>query len=198
MAGRTLYWPKDAAWWRRGRIVKLGREFGPAGPAVIDHLMCDARTQGPIKGHDGSVRSDFASLSMLCFVGDDALVAKIVARATELGVLDDFEDFGDGMFECRMSGWLQDVERPLARSQGRLAALVRRERLGGRRISPEQRAARSAMWGDRCWLCGVEATAMDHVKPVAKGGLHVPANLRPICKPCNSRKGAQWPFGGLV
>lgn len=119
MAGRTLYWPKDAAWWRRGRIVKLGREFGPTGPAVIDHLMCDARTQGPIKGHDGSVRSDFASLSMLCFVGDDALVAEIVARATELGLLDDFEDFGGGMFECRMSGWLQDVERPLAAERKR-------------------------------------------------------------------------------
>lgn len=113
MAGRTLYWPKDSAWWRRGRIVKLGREFGPAGPAVIDHLMCDARTQGPIRGHDGSVRSDFASLSLLCFVNDDELVGKIVARAVELGVLDEFDDLGGGAFECRMSGWHQDVERPL-------------------------------------------------------------------------------------
>lgn len=113
MAGRTLYWPKDAAWWRRGRIVKLGREFGPAGPAVIDHLMCDARTQGPIKGHDGSVKSDYSSLALLCFINDDDLVAKIVERAVALGVLDDFEEDANGTFECRMSGWNQDVERPL-------------------------------------------------------------------------------------
>lgn len=55
-------------------------------------------------------------------------------------------------------------------------------------------AARFAMWADRCWLCGVEATEQDHVKPLSKGGRHLPANIRPICRSCNSRKGNRWPF----
>jgi 5-methylcytosine-specific restriction endonuclease McrA len=55
-------------------------------------------------------------------------------------------------------------------------------------------AARFAMWGGKCWLCGVEATARDHVKPLSKGGRHLPSNIRPICGSCNSRKGSRWPF----
>ena len=47
------------------------------------------------------------------------------------------------------------------------------------------------MWGNRCWVCGDKATATDHVIALSKGGSHWPANLRPICKPCNSRKGAK-------
>ena len=38
-------------------------------------------------------------------------------------------------------------------------------------------------------MCGTEATAIDHVKPIARGGSNWPANLRPACTPCNSRKG---------
>ncbi len=55
-------------------------------------------------------------------------------------------------------------------------------------------AARWKIWGGLCWLCGKPATSMDHVKPLAKGGAHLPCNLRPICGRCNSRKGAQWPY----
>jgi 5-methylcytosine-specific restriction endonuclease McrA len=50
--------------------------------------------------------------------------------------------------------------------------------------------ARWAMWGDRCWMCGDQATATDHVKALVRGGSNWPANLRPICQPCNSRKGS--------
>lgn len=45
-----------------------------------------------------------------------------------------------------------------------------------------------------CWLCGGEANEIDHVKPLSKGGAHCLANFRPICGPCNQRKGARWPF----
>ena len=41
--GRTVWWRKDAAWWHRERIVVLGEEFGPAGPAVIDWLSSRQR-----------------------------------------------------------------------------------------------------------------------------------------------------------
>ena len=54
--------------------------------------------------------------------------------------------------------------------------------------------ARWSMWGGRCWMCGAMATCTDHVKPLAKGGSNWPANLRPACKLCNSRKQAMWPY----
>ena len=55
-------------------------------------------------------------------------------------------------------------------------------------------AARWEMYGHRCWVCGNAATATDHVKPLTKGGCHLPVNLRPICRTCNSRKKDKWPF----
>lgn len=54
--------------------------------------------------------------------------------------------------------------------------------------------ARLAFWGNRCWMCGDAATCVDHVKPLFRGGPHLLANLRPACKPCNSKKQSQW-FG---
>lgn len=49
------------------------------------------------------------------------------------------------------------------------------------------------MWGNKCWICGKSAEATDHVIPLRpdfreKPGSHLPANLRPICKSCNSAK----------
>jgi 5-methylcytosine-specific restriction endonuclease McrA len=55
-------------------------------------------------------------------------------------------------------------------------------------------AARWDYYGGKCWICGVDAQAWDHVKPVVKGGANIPANLRPVCKSCNSRKRDRWPF----
>ena len=49
-------------------------------------------------------------------------------------------------------------------------------------------------YGGKCWICGCVASAIDHVKPLDKGGSHFPANLRPVCKPCNSKKGTKWPL----
>ncbi len=51
--------------------------------------------------------------------------------------------------------------------------------------------ARLGMWAG-CWVCGGPKEAVDHVKPLARGGAHALANLRPICKPCNSSKSARW------
>lgn len=52
-------------------------------------------------------------------------------------------------------------------------------------------AARWAMFGGRCWMCGEPATATDHVIPLSRGGTNWPANLRPACGSCNSAKGAK-------
>lgn len=55
----------------------------------------------------------------------------------------------------------------------------------------EQIEARMNYYGWRCWMCGEPATAIDHVIALARGGSNWPANLRPACRKCNSRKGAR-------
>jgi len=63
-------------------------------------------------------------------------------------------------------------------------------------IPPESIQARIDFYGGRCYLCGVDDVPleMDHVIPLAEGGRHVAANLRPACAQCNRAKAAQWPF----
>lgn len=103
--GRTVWWPKDAAWWRREHVVALGEEFGPAGPAVFDWLTCEAKAQndgGRLKaGVRSCARGSFAELDV---------VAAVLERAAALGALDDFE-LAEGRFTARISGWEKDNER---------------------------------------------------------------------------------------
>jgi 5-methylcytosine-specific restriction endonuclease McrA len=61
-------------------------------------------------------------------------------------------------------------------------------------FTDEQLQAKMAYWGNRCWMCHGEATSIDHVKPIAKGGPHALANLRPACHSCNASKSAKWPY----
>ena len=80
---------------------------------------------------------------------------------------------------------------------GRRNASIRRARKMAAPCVPytqEQLDQRWAYYGNNCWICGDVATATDHVKPLARGGAEMLANLRPVCQPCNSRKHAKWPF----
>lgn len=43
----------------------------------------------------------------------------------------------------------------------------------------------------RCEACGASASEADHRTPRAAGGSDAWANLRPLCKPCHSRKTAR-------
>lgn len=61
-------------------------------------------------------------------------------------------------------------------------------------VSAKQIRDRVAMFGGRCWVCFKPYEQIDHVKPLARGGRHIAANLRPICKACNIKKKAKWPF----
>lgn len=61
-------------------------------------------------------------------------------------------------------------------------------------FTTDQLAAKVAYWGGRCWVCSGPFEAIDHVKPLAKQGPHMLANLRPICTACNTRKRDRWPF----
>lgn len=61
-------------------------------------------------------------------------------------------------------------------------------------FTTEQLQAKCSYWGNRCWMCGGPQEAIDHVKPLSKGGPHVLANLRPACWSCNSSKHNTWPY----
>jgi 5-methylcytosine-specific restriction endonuclease McrA len=54
--------------------------------------------------------------------------------------------------------------------------------------SDEQIQSRIDYWGGLCWMCGRPGTEIDHVIALISGGSNWPANLRPACKSCNSRK----------
>lgn len=47
----------------------------------------------------------------------------------------------------------------------------------------------------QCGYCGKTVPAAerttDHVIALSKGGLHIPENLKPACRACNSRKGTR-------
>ena len=51
------------------------------------------------------------------------------------------------------------------------------------------RAGIFAAWGHGCAYCGSTADTLDHVLPVAKGGLTTRTNLIPACRSCNLAKG---------
>ena len=71
---------------------------------------------------------------------------------------------------------------------------ARRETAAGAQYTTaEHIRLRWEMFGGKCWICHKRATAIDHVKPLSKGGAHLPCNLRPICGRCNSRKNSKWP-----
>ena len=83
------------------------------------------------------------------------------------------------------------------RAKARIWEHARRARLKAAKAIPftaEQLMQKWDFYGGKCWICGLQAGATDHVKPLAKGGAHILANLRPICTPCNSKKRDQWPL----
>lgn len=108
--------------------------------------------------------------------------------------------------EFKRAEYRRDPARALARSRAWRAANPDRVRLMDKTKRHARRAARSvpftasqlaaklAYWGERCWMCRGAAGAVDHVKPLSRGGWHMLANLRPICTSCNSRKRNRWPF----
>ena len=110
MSGRTHWRPKDAAWWRRARIVEVGLEFGPAAAAIQDWLECEATAQRD----SGWVKAGYVAIAHgSCFGHLDVVqVRPVVSALVRVGLLDDFEEHGP-TFTCRISGWHQDVELPL-------------------------------------------------------------------------------------
>jgi len=73
---------------------------------------------------------------------------------------------------------------------------------GARRAAIQQGDLTKQEWADvkaahgfKCAHCGESEgrrkLTLDHIRPLARGGAHTKANVQPLCKPCNSRKGAK-------
>lgn len=84
----------------------------------------------------------------------------------------------------------REAWRQKNRERARWHVRMRRARVRGAVgwATPEQIAARIAYYGHRCYLCGGAYESIDHVIPVSRGGSNWPANMRPACGRCNSRK----------
>ena len=67
-------------------------------------------------------------------------------------------------------------------------------------VNPEQLEDKWAYWGNTCYLrypgiCTGGAEVKEHVLPrTPDGRRNLVANLRPACRPCNSKKYNHWPL----
>ncbi|MEJ7811091.1 MAG: HNH endonuclease [Gemmatimonadaceae bacterium] len=68
------------------------------------------------------------------------------------------------------------------------------------RLGEHKRALKRATLRDcaqRCVYCGIcldlQIATLDHVQPLAKGGIHAPGNVVAACGTCNRRKGDMLP-----
>lgn len=115
------------------------------------------------------------------------------------------EAYGDGGLAARRARERQRARARRLQDPGLMAAYLtrrakaQRDREARKALAPtvpfteQQLRARLSMYVG-CWLCGREATTIDHVKPISRGGSHMLANLRPACGPCNSGKRDRWPL----
>ena len=87
---------------------------------------------------------------------------------------------------------------PIPGGQARQSRRIRRAREAGA-IDPGAPHATAAATARRAWLfgnccayCGSDGLLhLDHVEPLARGGLHTPDNLVPACQRCNLSKNAK-------
>lgn len=112
--GRTVWYPEDARWLSWERVVVLGEEFGAAAIAVLAAVKCEAKLQNSA----WRVKAGWRSIAREAFVAPD-VVHSVVARAAELGVLDDLVE-DEFTFTARVSGMAASERK--ARDAARKAA----------------------------------------------------------------------------
>jgi 5-methylcytosine-specific restriction endonuclease McrA len=71
---------------------------------------------------------------------------------------------------------------------------IRKHQYKYSKVSVSLLQAKISYWSARCWMCRAPYQAINHVKPLSKGGYHILCNLRPICRTCNLRKHNKWPI----
>ncbi len=74
----------------------------------------------------------------------------------------------------------------------RMAEQRRRARKLGNGVFDITRKDMERLLRGPCAACGsTDTITLDHVVPIVRGGRHSVGNLQPLCKPCNSSKGAR-------
>lgn len=102
--GRTIWQAQDCAWWSRERVVELGEEFGPAGPAVANWIECQAKLQNS----GGLVKAGYRSIARGAFLHGGAEEARrIVHFAVSIGFLKNLDE-GAHTFTARVSAYAGD------------------------------------------------------------------------------------------
>jgi 5-methylcytosine-specific restriction endonuclease McrA len=81
-----------------------------------------------------------------------------------------------------------DPSQRASRYASHANSIARKLGVEGKLTTAEVRAVWPELTGASCYLCGGTATSLDHVVPMARGGVNRPENLKPVCVPCNSRK----------
>lgn len=114
---------------------------------------------------------------------------KIKQQSGSGGYCDDCKQ--DSVKKCRVAGCSEKIDPDRSKCRD-----CREEREPG-----YDRAKRPADWPKirerqltrqpQCELCDGEATEVDHIVPLAKGGTNKLSNLQSLCKPCHSRKTAR-------
>jgi 5-methylcytosine-specific restriction endonuclease McrA len=76
------------------------------------------------------------------------------------------------------------------KERAKQAAMQRRTRAQPGPVDPETVAYAGMLRHDPCSYCGKPAGTIDHIVPIARGGLHEVDNLTAACLTCNNRKKA--------
>lgn len=105
--GRTVWHAQDCLWWSRERVVELGEEFGPAGPAVANWLECQAKLQNS----GGLVKSGYRAITRGVFLQGGVDEARsVVEFAVSIGFLKEFVP-ASRTFVARVSAYTADQAR---------------------------------------------------------------------------------------
>lgn len=95
---------------------------------------------------------------------------------------------------CHSKVSLETRDPDTTRAIRRRSEAVRRARKAGcaGAVSQAEWEQVLTILGTACLCCGsIEEPTQDHIVPLARGGLHHPSNLQPLCRPCNERKQAR-------
>lgn len=194
-SGRDMFMP------RQERRVKVDRSACPPGYSICIQCMQEL----PVADFNKSSKSAWGVQSrcracerQYCKENRDKIkpVQDAYRERNKDVISERRKRYRDANPEVMREQFMRWYSKDEARMAVRAAAFRRRARLAAApgSASREQMASRWDYYGGRCWMCGDEATCIDHVKPIAKGGSNWASNLRPACAPCNISKKDRWPF----
>lgn len=179
---------KRVAWYEanREREIAKARAWNLANPERVREIDLARRKRNPEKRRQFNQRYRAKN-------GEAIKAQKREARARKLEEMRERERVWRASHRQSIADRkrIYRVTNPNVRWQQRANFHRRRAAMAD---GPSGREIKSKMayYGFVCWICGDRGDTVDHVKPLAAGGLHTLANLRPACRFCNSRKRDRW------